>query len=227
MENADIVISGKNEIYDSDDSDSDSDSEDVDTRADDITRCLRVYIDRLLESVPALEQLCGDEEDLNIIEEEVRPGFDVSASALPFCQNIIDKYTKADREFVRRLGEANWERFCRLRECRELAANLDPLEDIATGNHCQQTLSGLETTFQDSGLGSSIKAVSNIAVARPTSDGKAIQPALATSLASSASLISTNTCIGDHGARIPPSPEGALTGNPFVCEYCGQTSTLR
>ena len=76
--------------------------------------------------------------------------FQVSNPAFVYVHSITDKFPKAPKKLVYRLGEANWERHKRLRS--------------TMGSQVASEPTRLFKTFTDSGLGSSLPRESDYAV---------------------------------------------------------------
>jgi hypothetical protein len=136
--------------------------------------------------------------------------FHVTDAAQPYVLQVHDKYRQADMPLVRRLGEANWQRYKELRRDKHaIAAGADahvPKAEIPKSVF--RPVSG----FHDSGLGTSLLAKSQIAI----------------SVASHSSFQSGAAGDDRHQMRVPKTPEEVALGKPFDCYLCHRTlSTLR
>ncbi len=113
-----------------------------------------------------------------------------------------DRFRNAPVDLIERLAEANWERCIRIRAQKEEEEGQLAVADA-------QTVFKPVSTFHDSGIGSSIPAVSQYA-------------------ATVASHTSFVTVVEDEARgrpRVPPLPQ--KDGFPFECEYCGRTVSMR
>ncbi len=213
-------------MYNSEDSDSDSGN--ADAGANSVINSLTTYVSCLLDSVPSLEQAAknsADHEEALVLQELVPNVFKVSEAARPYCRNIMDKFPKAALGFVERLGEANWERHTRVRECLENAPSTDEIAEITAEDGCEKTVAGQETLFHDSALGPSIRTAPTLVPDIRDSTHAAVvrsSPTRAASYATFTSFLTHETYGGNRGVRIPPPPDAALTGKPFRCQVCAQ-----
>ncbi len=117
-----------------------------------------------------------------------------------FCDKIQQRFPKADTNLVETLGKANWVRFLRCQQTRNLAETgtlrlPDPSNDKGEAGTVAAS-----SKYHDSGLGTSLPTASSYAETVMTygaGDGKKV--------------------------RIPPLPEEAKKGSPFPCLACGRS----
>jgi hypothetical protein len=147
---------------------------------------------RLMELLPSLEKSMAALQERKI-ETGTPPSisFKVSEPASYFISRVIDNFRKADINLAERLGEANWQRYERIRRQNEMIVNRD---DIVAHSVFKPF-----SMFHDSGIGTSY-AISN---------------------ASHTSFLTSLTKGGNGSLRVPELPEGATMGKPFQCEICG------
>jgi hypothetical protein len=159
---------------------------------------------RLMELLPSLEKSMTSLQGRKI-ENGTPPSisFKVSEPASYFISLVIDNFRKADINLAERLGEANWQRYERIRRQNEMIANGPelPPHDIATHSVFQPF-----SMFHDSGIGTSKLAQSSYAISN----------------ASHSSFLTSFTEKERGSFRVPELPEGATLGKPFPCEICGR-----
>ena len=168
-------------------------------------RDMASHITSLQDLAPTLEQML-DEVDSSQTPgtDTVCPSFHVSEPARPFVLQIHDRYRSAPKHLVERLGEANWQRFARIR------SQIDGCGENEKGNQAQDiTCSTFQpvSKFHGTGLGTSMPAQSNCAF----------------STASHTSYLSSHADARVGKARVPATPEQVAEGRPFECFICGQT----
>jgi Fungal Zn(2)-Cys(6) binuclear cluster domain len=167
-------------------------------------RDMASHIACLQDLAPTLEQmLAGVDQIYKMRDDGARPVFHVSDPARPFVLQIHDRYRSAPTYLVERLGEANWQRWVRIRK------QMDGEGESEEGNEEQEIAHSTffpVSKFHDSGLGTSIPA----------------QPDRAFSIASHTSFLSSHADSEDGKARVPPTPEQVAEGRPFECSICGQ-----
>ncbi|RYP54065.1 hypothetical protein DL768_001067 [Monosporascus sp. mg162] len=121
-----------------------------------------------------------------------------------YCDRIAQRFSQAEEELVSRLGKANFQRYLRCKEERDVAG-----QEVPTGEETAPVLQdgGAATIapsskFHDSGIGSSLPTLSyaETVMSYGQGDGRSV--------------------------RIPPLPEEAKKGNPFECVACGQRITV-
>ena len=118
---------------------------------------------------------------------------------------IRDKYPKACTTLVERLGEANWQRYVRMRRKIRQSESLDEEPDgEETFPSFQSTF--VPTEFHDSGLGSSVAFATHVT----------------RSVASHASDMSSHADHGKGRLRVPDPPAKVLEARAaFICWICG------
>jgi hypothetical protein len=127
--------------------------------------------------------------------------FEVTESALPWFGQVYEKFRTADNGLLKRLGEANWQRFVRMRAL---------ISDSATAQESFEepnTIFKPSTihTFRDSALGASIPAQSEVAG----------------SVASHTSFMSSVEGEGRNYLAVPQTPLQISQKKPFTCTFCG------
>ncbi|KAJ9606165.1 hypothetical protein H2200_009126 [Cladophialophora chaetospira] len=174
--------------------------------------CLRPvisYVDLLMDLCPTLEQTYNDMHKGSSRRPQglLHDAISVTPAALPYINNVKDKFPRAVQELVRRLGEANWQRHERLRSIQAHGPSSEPviIRDA-------KSLFRPVSQFQDSALGSSIRT----------------QSQRAESNASHSSFVSSTADQEKGHFRVPPLPKGASYEETFVCPYCcGAVSKIK
>jgi hypothetical protein len=171
---------------------------------------INIYITNLADLVPTIQGLIHEESQVPGAQNG-RTGvttFHVTDSAKQYVMQIRDKYPKASTTLVERLGEANWQRYVRIRRKMHQGEGLD--EDPEG----EERLPGFQSTFvptefHDSGLGSSVT----------------FGPHITRSVASHTSFLSSHSDGGKGRLRVPPTPGEVLDGLLFTCSICGHELT--
>lgn len=206
IEKVHIVRSGHEDV-DNDSEEWSTDSEEVD--ALDVTSFnfiydISSYVSCLMELLPTLERsLMLGQRPAEAKELSSLPTFCVSGPAAHFVYHIRDKFKTSDVRLAQRLGEANWQRYVRIR--RQMAEISMPGAGITTDD----TPSALSlfvprSMFHNSGLGVSVSALS-------------------AALVLDKSTMSRPTDIGSGNPQAPITPAEVQLGEPFQCEICGHT----
>lgn len=99
-------------------------------------------ISLLMDLLPSINHIPSQHESIHQSQKPTVARFETSAPSQPFIQKIASNYTNAPLRLVQRLGEANWQRFCRLR--------LRQDEQLA------EELGKARSIFRDSGIGTSL-----------------------------------------------------------------------
>ena len=128
--------------------------------------------------------------------------FHVTESAKQYVLQVHDKFRNAPKALVERLGEANWQRFIRIRS--SMQQEQEASENKTEPATAKSTFAPV-SKFHDSGLGSSVPSRSRIAA----------------SVASHSSFVSSRADSGVGKLRVPPTPENVGLGLPFECFICG------
>lgn len=167
-------------------------------------RDMASHIACLQDLAPTLEQMLDGADQIHKMRDDAaRPAFHVSDPARPFLLQIHDRYRSAPTYLVERLGEANWQRWVRIRK------QMDGDDESEEGNEEQEIAHSTflpVSKFHDSGLGTSIPAQSDRAF----------------SVASHTSFLSSHADAEDGKARVPPTPAQVAEARPFECSICGQ-----
>lgn len=168
-----------------------------------------LHVTCLMDLSPTLERMANDG---NLAGEDPIIGpnginFHVSESAKHHVRQVHDKFREAPKALVERLGEANWQRFVRIRTCMQK-------HEYESAEKAQEPVAAMSafaplSKFYDSGLGSSIRTRSH----------------LAASIASHSSFVSTEADISAGRIRVPPTPEEVGKGLPFKCFICGHVQS--
>jgi hypothetical protein len=161
----------------------------------------------LMDLLPSMEQIYKNLCDLGVRLEESKGkiSFHATDAARPYVLQVHNKFKNASISLVERLGEANWQRFLRLRQRMTAAHHEDVINDLQVG-----TRSAFSTfNSHDSGLGSSLHPDSSF------TQTDALHSSCVSSLAEK----------GDSCARVPPTPRGVVDGTPFQCFICGRMLT--
>ncbi|MCJ1393645.1 hypothetical protein MMC18_006520 [Xylographa bjoerkii] len=188
-------------------------SEDEDEGSDYGT-LLECHIDCLMDLIPTMEQSLAHLQSGGIqTKTPSRVPFLVSELALPWVQNVSDKFTSADNALIKRLGEANWQRYMTLRARTEQKIQSLDIDDGVAHNFpavqifqtAPQSIFKPLSLFHDSGMGSSVPTL----------------PRYASSAASHTSFLSSLADDSALSLRVPPTPVEVDSGDPFKCEICG------
>jgi hypothetical protein len=171
------------------------DPEDLDETLKDLTNEIQCLVDigPILSSLPF---------DLNSHKSIPQYGIFEVSEYQPYCNRIADRFPKADRDLVLRLGKANWKRFLRLQAQRD---NVAGNSEASIRDESHQTVVG--TQFNDSGLGSSLSPSRFIATS------------------SYAETVMTFSGTGGF-INIPPIPADGRNGKAFSCVACGRKVTI-
>jgi hypothetical protein len=159
-----------------------------------------------MDLLPSMEQTYRYSCDLESrLEEQSREvSFHVTEAARPYVLQVHDKFRNADVSLVERLGEANWQRFIRVRQ--QLAHGDQDADKQEAGPETHSRFTPA-SKFHDSGLGSSLPGKTSFA---PT-------------VASHSSFISGLSAKEGSYVRVPPTPNEVAEGLPFECFLCKQT----
>jgi len=158
---------------------------------------LSTYTRLLMDLYPTMERTYADAlpsmDQTRSVKSQFK--FHVTDAAQSFVLKVHDQFPEAALDLVERLGEANWQRFERVRN--ETAAV------SAATTELPKSLFKPVSLFHDSGLGSSV----------PTQSQKA------TSTASHSSFVSSVDGKDKGLLRVPTLP---YQGDPFECFVCKQ-----
>lgn len=191
-------VSSASTSEDEDTSDTDQPEKAIETHCLDH---LTAYVDLLMDLCPTLELRYNDLHQSNFKGKarQLLEGISVTPSAMPYVNNVRDKFPQASQELVKRLGEANWQRHERLRAILAGGPMIDP-----PAIHDSRSIFQPVSVFQDSALGSSIKSQSQRAMSN----------------ASHSSFVSSATAQEKGCFKVPGLPTSASYGTPFSCPYC-------
>ncbi|OOQ88852.1 hypothetical protein PEBR_11720 [Penicillium brasilianum] len=188
----------------SDDETSDDSSSSTERHHNHLGR-IHSYISCLIDLIPAVERYiyslqCKAEAQ----SVPIKTVFRLSHRAQPYAMLISDRFTNAPSSLVKRLAEANLERSIRLR------THEDDEEEVNEESHREaMTLFKPFSLFHDSGLGTSIPAISQYAA----------------TVASHTSFLSVGGEEALGRPRVPTLPQEG--GAPFQCGYCHRTISMR
>ena len=171
---------------------------------EDLTEDICFFIKSLMELTPTIEICLDRASKSSVVGKDIEP-FAVSMPAGFYVRLIRERYKHAPSELIGRLGEANWERYNRLRDLEQLSgpdANPTTAEQKAPSIKAPQT----QSQFRDSGLGTMDSASTKYAA----------------SVRSHSSLISSEAEPETGYLRVPSAPPEVAEGTPFCCPYCGE-----
>lgn len=185
----------------------DSDDEGSGCEVGNLAKKLKSPLRNLMDLTPLLERAFA--QTLRPVQArlftDIEPKFCVSEPAKHHVNLVRERYRQASEILVERLGEANWQRFVRIRRqmqdienIPESAAAFEPTIDV-------QSRFVPVSKFYDSGLGTSLARISSMAA----------------SIASQSSFLTASTDTKNAAFRVPATPVEVLDGNPFVCFICG------
>lgn len=159
----------------------------------------------LMDLLPSMEQtyknLCDP--GLRLEENNGKIIFHVTDAARSWVLKVHDKFKNASISLIERLGEANWQRYLRVRQSMEAEESIYDMPISAHSTFIPAS------KFHDSGLGSSVRPESSFA----------------RTVASHSSFVSSLAEQGASCARVPPTPSGVVNGTPFQCFICKRTLT--
>lgn len=193
-----------------------SNSESFEPDLDDVLANITMLIDGLMDLSLALEGSMIDFDRKHLEARNPAEAFNVSLSALAYCQKIRDRFPRLPAYLVERLGNANLQR-----------ANM--LRDIKNTTQAVDYGSGF---FEESVFSESIPQVTDPTKLSFSKDfvfskkDLQKQPHEDFSKSSEATfeILSTSTSMVNQGRfRVPPLPQQAENGNAFRCEYCAKT----
>lgn len=162
----------------------------------------------LMELLPSMEQTYKYVCDPRLrLEEGGRTiSFQVTEVARPYVMQVHDKFRNANVSLVERLGEANWQRFMRVRQHMAGGLRGNDLGDLHVG---ARSTFFPASTFHGSGLGSSLHPESSFA---PTD-------------ASHSSFVSSRSEKDGSRVRVPEIPSEVAQGISFECFICRRMLT--
>lgn len=162
---------------------------------DTLIESLDENVSLLMDLLPSIDHLPNPDQLTGHIGFLSTRQFEISAPAQPFIQKISENYSSAPPGLVERLGEANWQRFCKLRLRQEetLAAELGQAKSV----------------FHDSAIGTSL--------GRSSDD--------ACTVVSHSSFVSSAADDTHHFNRVPPEPREVALAKPFKCPICSNQLT--
>lgn len=197
-------------------SDSEADSEESDQGSSSYVAVTQDILESLDESVNLLMSLLPGIDHLNSLRHQLQPGgelgivsgqsatdlLEVSDPAKLWVSQVCDKYPDAPLVLAERLGEANWQRFCRLR----IPQSVTFAEELGQARSVFHAPGQPASEFRDSAIGSSL--------ANRPDDSK--------SNASYNSFASSANVPDDLQNRVPLEPPEIALGKPFPCSICFQ-----
>lgn len=156
----------------------------------------------LMDLLPGLERSSRVQQQTPMNDIVHSPVFQVSEPASPFVSLVLDRFRKANPRLAQRLGEANWQRYVRIRA--QIGA-IDEDEHARTDSVIPCSVFNPVSLFRDSGLGTTVAASSNYAM----------------STHSHTSFVSSLADINNGSLRVPDEPVEVALGKPFTCWICG------
>jgi hypothetical protein len=212
---AEVVEHGDDLLSDpesSEDEASDAESEIRSFRSDDdLLSALDSFTTSLMDIRPVLEESLRDLSRPPTRKAGIPlPNFQVTESARPYVLQVHDKFREADSALVERLGEANWQRYMRIKAVMAANVSSDNPLDTTFGHIAREVPKSTfrpVSLFHDSGLGTSLPNRSQYAASN----------------ASHTSFLSTDTDATKGRARVTSTPMEVSEGKPFVCFICTHT----
>ncbi|MCJ1248660.1 hypothetical protein MMC30_005878 [Trapelia coarctata] len=195
-----------------------------DNGLDEVLKDLKAYRESLMDLVPALRMPAKDATVVEQTKSTSDVFRDVVEAFRPYVANIKEKYPSADPTFVKRLGEANFRRWRRLRDKVASAARVaaEDLEESCSDSdrvstrpslrRASQPLQSLPSTYQSSGD----TALSSMFDSVPHRYTRSVGSA--TSFASS----EADQSQAQGQRKVPSLPVNHIWGAPFQCIVCGE-----
>lgn len=163
---------------------------------------IATFSECLMDLLPGLERSSRVHQQTPMNYSDPSPVFQVSEPASPFVSLVLDRFRKASPRLAQRLGEANWQRYVRIRA---QTGATDEDEHARPDSVIPCSVFTPVSLFRDSGLGTTVAAPSNYA----------------TSTASHTSLVSSLADVNKDSLRVPDEPPEVALGKPFTCAVCG------
>jgi hypothetical protein len=157
-----------------------------------IIQDLRTDVECLVEMEPLIRNLVPD------LSSQKQKHLETSdwVPQQAFCDKVEQRFPRADKSLILRLGEANWLRY---RSCQQLRIKEELAEEQQPDTkEDHKTVAG--SAFHDSGLGTSLPNMSSYAETVMTYSGS-----------------------NGQKTRIPRLSEEAKQGKSFPCVACGRT----
>lgn len=184
------------------------DDENLSLSADVLFNCdMGSHIRGLADLVPTLQRLLCEESQSTGERHNCTSitTFHVTDSARQYVMQIRDKYRNAPTTLVERLGEANWQRFVRIRGKKYEVEGLDQ-DPESEEMRLSFRSAFVPTDFHDSGLGTSVTFGHHAS----------------RSVASHTSFLSSQSDARKGRLAVPPTPAEVHDGQPFICPICEQ-----
>lgn len=156
----------------------------------------------LMDLLPGLERISRVQQQTPMKYIVPSPVFQVSEPASPFVSLVLDKFRKANPRLAQRLGEANWQRYVRIRA--KIGAN-DEDEHAHTDSVIPCSVFNPVSLSRDPGVGTTVAVSSNYAM----------------STDSHTSFVSSLADINNSSLRVPDEPVEVALRKPFTCAICG------
>lgn len=151
----------------------------------------------LMDLLPGLERSSKVHQQTPMLCIDPSTAFQVSEPASPFVSLVLERFRKASPRLAQRLGEANWQRYVRIRAqtgaIHEDDARLDSVTPISVFNPV--------SLVRDPRLGTTVSACSTYAM----------------STTSHTSSVSSLVDIDGGSLRVP---DEVAFGRPFTCAIC-------
>ncbi|ERF75962.1 hypothetical protein EPUS_01328 [Endocarpon pusillum Z07020] len=162
----------------------------------------------LMDLLPSMEQTYKNVCDpgLRLDDGSGKVSFRVTKAARPYVLQVHDKFRNASISLAERLGEANWQRFMRVRQRMAGGLRANDLEDLHVG---ARSTCFPASKFHDSGPGSSLRPESSLALTN----------------ASHSSFVSNLSEKDGSRARVPATPNEVAEGISFECFICRRILT--
>lgn len=199
----------------------------------------------LMDLLPSLEDSLIRIESASYTKNLSPPSFAVSEPARAWVQLISDKFAKADKLLVERLGECNFQRYIDVNARMHQVANSKDASqagntskvdraELLSANHCPQSAvqESLRDVYAKASRELYEKHRSNSASFHDSGIGTSMAASSSPagfegSIASHASFQSSLAEAGDAFLTVPPTPEEVGLGKPFRCDICGRCCRMR
>lgn len=161
----------------------------------------------LMDLSPAIEDVLALQNFLDAKDRPATVDIKVTEAAQVWVARIAENFESASDTIVQRLGEANWQRYCRLRAPKDTAIAIEYSQAKSVFHEPvtpEPKNVAASTTFHDSALGPSVSPASGHAQSN----------------ASHSSFMSFNSESNHHYHRVPPEPDEVVDGESFVCPLC-------
>ena len=201
------------------------------------------YIDCLNDLSSTLENPVADVDLADLTHQQQLEHFNVSSpEALAFCHQIRDRFPKASRRLVERLGEANAERMRQLKAARDKQEAAErpaepasillkqpaepadfgttPSEALFSESIPKPTETTLSSTQRDSVFDTASAAPPDVSYSNQAERSDETGEDSASSSATPLSLSTTSSTASMGRPRVPTLPDAVVKGLSFSCPFC-------